>query len=54
MNPILAASTYMLMPSRFLETFGLSALESVSYGVPIIGFCKGGLTQFVSKSGAII
>jgi glycosyltransferase involved in cell wall biosynthesis len=54
MNPILADSQYMLMPSRFLETFGLSALESITRWVPIIGFCKGGLAQFVSGPGAIV
>lgn len=28
---------FMLMPSWFLETFGLSALESCIAGVPVIG-----------------
>jgi len=37
------------MPSRFLETFGLAALESLSEGVPVIGFQKGGLIPFISK-----
>ena len=37
------------MPSRFLETFGLSALESLSEGVPVIGFRKGGLIPFISQ-----
>ncbi len=36
-----------LMPSRFLETFWLSALESVSYWVPVIWFNKWGLKQFL-------
>ena len=37
---------YSLMPSRFLETFGLSALDSLSLWVPVIGYKKWGLTQF--------
>lgn len=36
-----------LMPSTFLETFGLSALESLSSGVPVAGFPKGGIVPFL-------
>jgi len=38
--------SYSLMPSRFLETFGLSALDSLSLWVPVIGFKKWWLEQF--------
>lgn len=38
---------YSLMPSRFLETFGMTALESLSLGVPVVGPAKGGLRSFV-------
>ena len=38
--------TYSLMPSRFLETFGLSALDSLSLWVPVIWFKKWWLEQF--------
>lgn len=37
----LAASDYTLMPSLFLETFGLTALESLCIGVPVVAFSKG-------------
>lgn len=37
---VLQMNHFSLMPSRFLETFGLSALESLSEGVPVIGFRK--------------
>ncbi len=40
-------SHYCLMPSRFLETFGLSALESISEWVPVIWFSKWWLEQFI-------
>ena len=49
----LAGSHYILMPSRFLETFGLSALEAESYGVPVIGIKKGGLAQFLLSEHAV-
>ncbi|HKL43720.1 MAG TPA: glycosyltransferase [Candidatus Absconditabacterales bacterium] len=38
---------YCLVPSMFLETFGLTALNSLSMGLPVVGFSKGGLKQFV-------
>lgn len=41
-------SHYTLMPSLFLETFWLSALDSLSLGVPIIAPSKWGLAQFTS------
>ena len=37
---------YSLMPSRFLETFGLSALDSLTVWVPVIGFVRWWLKQF--------
>lgn len=42
---------FSVVPSRFLETFGLSALESLSAGVPVACFDKGGLSQFLVASG---
>ena len=49
LRSILEISHFSLIPSRFLETFGLAALESLSEGVPVIGFQKGGLIPFISK-----
>jgi len=43
----LRKSDFTLMPSRFLETFGLSALESLAEWIPVIWFKKWGLKQFV-------
>lgn len=43
----LACVDVSLMPSTFLETFGLSALESLSSGVPVAGFPKGGIVPFL-------
>lgn len=39
---------FVMMPSHFIETFGLSALDFAQFGVPTIGFQKGWLRQFVS------
>ncbi len=41
------------MPSRFVETFGLSALEGVTAGCPLIAPASGGLAQFVQEGFAI-
>jgi len=38
---------YCLMPSEFLETFGLSALNSLSRWVPVIGYKKWWLEPFI-------
>jgi glycosyltransferase involved in cell wall biosynthesis len=38
---------FVMMPSHFIETFGLSALDFAQFGIPTIGFQKGGLRQFV-------
>ena len=41
------------MPSLFLETFGLVALETLSYGVPVCGFSRGGLRDFIHSTLAL-
>lgn len=40
-------SDYILMPSLFLETFGLSALNALSRGMPVVGYKKWWLESFV-------
>jgi len=40
---------FCLMPSTFLETFGLTALNSLSMWIPVIWFSKWWLTQFISS-----
>lgn len=44
---------YTMMPSRFLETFGLVALESLASGIPIIGFQMGGVAPFIHDELAL-
>ena len=43
----LANIDYCLMPSEFLETFGLSALNALSRWVPVIWYKKWGLEPFI-------
>jgi len=38
---------YCLMPSVFLETFWLSAVNALARWLPVIGYQKGGMTPFV-------
>lgn len=40
---------FCLVPSTFLETFGLTALNSLSMWIPVIWFAKGWLSQFVDS-----
>ena len=46
-------SDLLFMPSRFLETFGLTALEALSSGTPVCGFQKWWLTPFISTPLAL-
>ena len=47
MQEILASIDLVFMPSLFLETFGLVALEVITLGVPVSGFSRGGLIPFI-------
>lgn len=38
---------YCLMPSKCLETFGLSAVNVLDRGIPVVWFKKGGLHPFI-------
>ena len=40
---------YCLMPSRFLETFWLSAINVLKWGIPVVWFRKWGLIPFIMK-----
>lgn len=44
---VLAMTDLVLMPSLFLETFGLVALDTLIRWVPVCGFARGWLTDFV-------
>ena len=38
---------YCLMPSRFIETFWLSAINVLKWGIPVVGFKKWWLVPFI-------
>lgn len=46
--PLLASSDLFLLPSNF-ESFGLSALEALACGVPVVGSDAGGLPEVVRE-----
>ncbi len=47
------ASNILVMPSTFLETFWLTALEALACGTHVTGFRKWGLTPFILKELAL-
>lgn len=49
-NEVLNETDLVLMPSLFLETFGLVALETLMQWIPVCGFARGGLTDFIHPS----
>lgn len=44
---------YCLMPSKFLETFWLSAINVLKRGIPVVGYKKWGLIPFIPEEYAI-
>jgi glycosyltransferase involved in cell wall biosynthesis len=44
--PLLASADLFLLPSQF-ESFGLSALEALACGVPVVGSDTGGIPEVV-------
>jgi hypothetical protein len=44
---------YVLMPSHFLETFGLACLDAYRYGKPVIGYQKWWLQELIINDFAI-
>jgi glycosyltransferase involved in cell wall biosynthesis len=49
MADLLAAADVFLLPSE-LESFGLSALEAMAAGVPVVGSDAGGLPEVVKHA----
>lgn len=45
------AATAVIVPSRCLETFGLTAAEAMMRGVPVVARRLGALTEIVEESG---
>ncbi|MGH9440766.1 MAG: glycosyltransferase, partial [Thermoanaerobaculia bacterium] len=47
----MARATAVVVPSRCLETFGLSAAEAMMRGVPVVARRRGALTEIVEETG---
>lgn len=50
LSDIMRKVDYVFMPSRFLETFWLTALESLACGTPVIGIKKWWLIDFIDDT----
>jgi glycosyltransferase involved in cell wall biosynthesis len=48
------SADYLVMTSTWKEPFGLSALESIACGTPVISFGTGGLKEILSPANSII
>jgi alpha-1,6-mannosyltransferase len=48
---LLAAADLMVSPCS-IETFGLSALEALASGTPLLGATRGGVAETIARSGA--
>jgi len=45
----IASAKYLIQPSLWYETFGLTIIEAMSYGVPVIGFKIGTRMDFIKE-----
>jgi glycosyltransferase involved in cell wall biosynthesis len=52
LGPLYRGALAVLVPSRCYETFGLTAVEAVTHGTPVIVRRIGALTEIVEQSGA--
>ncbi len=51
--PIWKTCQYTIMPSQFLETFGLTALDSLWLWIPVIAYPKWALLQFLTPETSL-
>lgn len=49
----MASAFCLLMPSRFLEPAGFSALEATAVGTPVVFYADGGLPEMVGRGGVV-
>lgn len=44
----------LIVPSRIFEAFPRSAIEAISFGIPVIGTNTGGIPEAVGKAGIVV
>jgi glycosyltransferase involved in cell wall biosynthesis len=49
---LIASSRAVLMPSLWEEPGGITALEAMAVGTPVVAYRKGGLPEYVEQTGA--
>jgi glycosyltransferase involved in cell wall biosynthesis len=48
-SQLYAAATFVILPNLWNEPLGLSALQALAYGKPVVAFRGGGITEWIEN-----